>query len=94
MNKFQKTLGIGALVLALTGCCKSSSNSNNKPQVQHLAAEYSSTPVALPNFNSVLQLEGKIVKVQPSQLSYCGEIDHRVYGSRISATHEFEYCCS
>lgn len=92
MSKIQKTIGktigIGALALALAGCGK---KADKAPNTLNLSEEYTSRPAARQNVETFSQLEGKILKVQPSQISYVGDWDKHHYGSNTSANHEFEY---
>lgn len=73
------------MALSLAGCKK------DKPESNILKYEYSEKAVTAQTFDAHSELEGKIVKVQPSIISYRGGSDGMIYGSRISANHEFEY---
>jgi hypothetical protein len=78
MNRTQR-LGIGALVLAIVGCVDNKS--------LNIADEYKITPkVSAEKPETFSELEGRIVKVQPSQLAYFSE-----HNSQVSASHEFVY---
>lgn len=78
-------VGIVLAGLVATGGCSKSDQTNN------LAGEYAMGSAVNQNTETFSRLEGKILKVQPSQLSYVGGDDNRIYGSNISANHEFEY---
>jgi hypothetical protein len=85
-----KTALIWTLVLALAGC-----GAEKKADIENVAKRYNPTIENRINRLEVVelspQLEGRIVKVQPSSISYSGAWDGRIYGSNISANHEFEY---
>lgn len=83
--KLQNLLGTSAFILSLAGC------EEPQPLKPNLAEEYNSEPAAFTEkVEAVSQLEGRIVKVQPSQISYVGAWQG-INGGYVSANHEFEY---
>ena len=74
---------VGALALGVAGC----GNEADKPQSR--VGEYASQPAVPQNVETFSQLEGKIVKVQPSEISYAGTTI--TLSDRLTANHEFEY---
>ncbi len=86
MNRLQKILGIGTSVLTLaafSGC------TGNESQPSNATSENISRPDVAQS-DTLSQLEGLIIKVQPSQISYVGEMRNLGYDN-VTANHEFEY---
>ena len=81
------TLGLlGGLALAVAGCEHQAVPSNNLP---NMTQEYNPAPQSQPAEEPVAMetFRGKIVKVQPSQLSFIRESG----ANSIGGTHEFIY---
>lgn len=70
-------------MLSLAGC------EEPQPQKPNLSDEYNK-PAVTEKTEAFSQLEGRIVKVQPSQISFIGEW-YGANGGRTAAGHEFEY---
>lgn len=83
MIKTKIAAGLAALIIgasAVTGCMPSSPGK--------LSGEYGSKPEMNQSIEQVSELEGKILKVQPSNFTY---IRWRGSNCSTSSNHEFEY---
>jgi hypothetical protein len=84
MNRLKKIAGIGALMLTLAGC-------TDKPyealKPRHAESRKEAVAVAIRDIETFSELEGRIVKVQPSQFLYRTDF----WRSAVSVIHEFEY---
>lgn len=82
----KKIISMGAVLLSLSGC-----KNSNVSQTNSAPVPLTSTTQSL---EQVLELEGKILKVQPATLSYIGDYTANLgsgHGTRVTANHEFEY---
>lgn len=78
--KCAATLGALALGIGLTAGC-----TNSTPGT--LANEYSAKPEMTQNMEQISELEGKILKVQPSTISFTKWLGN----ATTASNHEFEY---
>lgn len=85
MTTLTKAMSIGALVLALGGCAK-----DEVSTVPNFRGEYASASTIAEKVETFTQLEGKIVGVQPSQISFIGNW-YGGHGAYATGGHELVY---